>query len=137
MNRNCLKIVYGESVLIFFVKIKITGSILGPAGKEKKKKKKLPARLLVRPWPDQPDRLLRPCDRIGAFVTNFLTSSNARCCTAAQFHGTSFLMSCRMGSIVSVCCFWADFPEAELQATNRVHRLRIVECPPVTGVTTI
>ena len=27
----------------------------------------------------------------------------------------------------------ADFPEAELQATNRVDRLRIVECPPVTG----
>ena len=25
------------------------------------KKLKLPARLLVRPWPDQPDRLLRPC----------------------------------------------------------------------------
>ena len=29
--------------------------------KVKKKKKKIPARLLVRPWPDQPDRLLRPC----------------------------------------------------------------------------
>ena len=40
----------------------MTGSIIGPA--EKKKRKViffLPARLLVRPWPDQPDRLLRPC----------------------------------------------------------------------------
>ena len=29
--------------------------------KKKLKKLKLPGRLLVRPWPDQPDRLLRPC----------------------------------------------------------------------------
>ena len=28
--------------------------------KIKKNKKNVPARLLVRPWPDQPDRLLRP-----------------------------------------------------------------------------
>ena len=62
MDRNCLKTVYGESVLTQIAKIKITGSINGPDGKKKKKKKKkLPARLLVRPWPDQPDRLLRPC----------------------------------------------------------------------------
>ena len=33
----------------------MTGSIIGQP------KKKVRARLLVRPWPDQPDRLLRPC----------------------------------------------------------------------------
>ena len=30
--------------------------------KKRFKKLKLPGRLLVRPWPDQPDRLLRPCN---------------------------------------------------------------------------
>ena len=56
------KTVYGESVLTQIAKIKMTGSIMGPVGKKikLKKKLKLPARLLVRPWPDQPDRLLRP-----------------------------------------------------------------------------
>ena len=34
MDRNCLKTVYGESVL----KIKMTGSIIGPVGKIFKKK---------------------------------------------------------------------------------------------------
>ena len=55
------KIVYGESGLKKVAKIKMTGSIIGPAGKKKNLNLKLPARLLVRPWPDQPDRLLRPC----------------------------------------------------------------------------
>ena len=43
--------------------MKMTGSIIGPAGKKVINFFffKLPARLLVRPWPDQPDRLLRPC----------------------------------------------------------------------------
>ena len=43
IDRNCIKIVYGDSVL------------------NKMRKSKLPARLLGRPWPDQPDRLIRPC----------------------------------------------------------------------------
>ena len=62
MDINCLKNFYGESVLTQIAKIKMTGSIIGPVGG-----KfffffffKLPGRLLVRPWPDQPDRLLRP-----------------------------------------------------------------------------
>ena len=33
MDRNCLKIVYGDSVLKN-AKIKMTGSIIGPAGKK-------------------------------------------------------------------------------------------------------
>ena len=40
MDRNCLKIVYGESVLKQIAKIKMAGSIIGPAGKKKFKKKK-------------------------------------------------------------------------------------------------
>ena len=44
-------------------------------------------------------------DTMGAFVTNLLTSSTSSCCAVAlhgtQFHGTSFLVSYRMGSIVS------------------------------------
>ena len=39
MDRNCLKTVYGESVLTQIAKIKITGSIIGPVGKKIKKKK--------------------------------------------------------------------------------------------------
>ena len=39
MDRNCLKTVYGESVLTQIAKIKMTGSIIGPVGKKKKKKK--------------------------------------------------------------------------------------------------
>ena len=34
--------------------------------KKRLKKLKLPGRLLVRPWPDQPDRLLRPCHVVDA-----------------------------------------------------------------------
>ena len=70
MDRNCLKTVYGESVLTQIAKIKMTGSIIGPVGKKIKfkkklnkrfKKLKLPARLLVHKyiWPDRQDRLLR------------------------------------------------------------------------------
>ena len=33
MDRNCLKTVYGESVLTQIAKIKMTGSIIGPVGK--------------------------------------------------------------------------------------------------------
>ena len=40
MDRNCLKTVYGESVLTQIAKIKMTGSIIGPVGKKIKKKKK-------------------------------------------------------------------------------------------------
>ena len=40
MDRNCLKTVYGESVLTQIAKIKMTGSIIGPVGKKKKKKVK-------------------------------------------------------------------------------------------------
>ena len=36
-GRNCLKTVYGESVLTQIAKIKMTGSIIGPVGKKKKK----------------------------------------------------------------------------------------------------
>ena len=32
---------------------------------------KLPARLLVRPWPEQPDRLLRPCNIIMISITSY------------------------------------------------------------------
>ena len=41
MDRNCLKTVYGESVLTQIAKIKMTGTIIGPVGKEIKKKKKI------------------------------------------------------------------------------------------------
>ena len=57
MYRNCLKLFMANLYFFLNAKIKMTDSISGPAGK----KKKLPARLLVQPWPDQPDRLLRPC----------------------------------------------------------------------------
>ena len=35
MDRNCLKTVYGESVLTQIAKIKMTGSIIGPVGRKK------------------------------------------------------------------------------------------------------
>ena len=41
MDRNCLKTVYGESVLSQIAKIKMTGSIIGPVGEKKKKKIKI------------------------------------------------------------------------------------------------
>ena len=56
MDRNCVKIVYGDSVFKKKkAKMKITGSIIGLAGKKNnyQKKKKLPAQLLARPWPDR------------------------------------------------------------------------------------
>ena len=58
MDRNCLKIVYGESVgpINKIAKIKMTGSIIDSGGFFFFFFFKLPA-----PWPDQPDRLLRPC----------------------------------------------------------------------------
>ena len=34
MDRNCIKTVYGESVLTQIAKIKMTGSIIGPVGKK-------------------------------------------------------------------------------------------------------
>ena len=39
MDRNCLKTVYGESVLTQIAKIKMSGSIIGPVGKKNLKKK--------------------------------------------------------------------------------------------------
>ena len=38
MDRNCLKIVYGDYVFLKNAKIKMTGSIIGPAGKKIKVK---------------------------------------------------------------------------------------------------
>ena len=41
MYRNCLKALYGLSVLTQIAKIKMTGSVIGPVGKEIKFKKKI------------------------------------------------------------------------------------------------
>ena len=41
MDINCLKTVFGESVLTQIAKIKMTGSIIGPVGKKIKFKKKI------------------------------------------------------------------------------------------------
>ena len=36
MDKNCLKIIYGDTVFKNYAKIKMTGSIIGPAGKKLK-----------------------------------------------------------------------------------------------------
>ena len=41
MERNCIKTVYGESVLTQIAKIKMTGSIIGQVGKKKIKQIKI------------------------------------------------------------------------------------------------
>ena len=75
MDRNCLKTVYGESVLTQIAKIKMTGSIILPVGKKIKKKKIKITGSIIGPamaGPTGPSAtaLIRGCSRRGRFLLN-------------------------------------------------------------------